>query len=134
VAGRSLDCASCWGGWSERTCPRSATASRSVAVDRTLNLQIDKRTLHWAITSPNPCVVWYSPIHRRLFAVNWFSQKSRYRLITTQVRQDLKLSELKGHRTGSMRACPHPRTTAFRLLSFLTFHRVVKWQLIQVKI
>jgi len=34
VAGRSVNCASCWGGWGERSCPRYVTAIYSVAVDR----------------------------------------------------------------------------------------------------
>ena len=34
AAGRSLNCASCQGGWDERSCPRSAMAMHSVAVNR----------------------------------------------------------------------------------------------------
>jgi len=39
ATGRSLKFASFRGGWSERSCPRSATANHSVAVDRTRNLR-----------------------------------------------------------------------------------------------
>jgi len=35
-----LNCTSCRRGWSERSCPRSATAIHSVAVERTPNLPI----------------------------------------------------------------------------------------------
>jgi len=38
AAGRSLNCASCWGSWGERSCPGSATAIHSVVVDRTPKL------------------------------------------------------------------------------------------------
>jgi len=35
-------------GWGERSCPRSTTAIHSVAVDRSLNFPIERRTLyHW---------------------------------------------------------------------------------------
>jgi len=38
------------GGWGERSCPRSATTIRSVAVDRAPNLPIGRWTFyHWAI-------------------------------------------------------------------------------------
>jgi len=50
AAGRSLNSASCRGGWGDRSCPRSATVIHSVAVDRTPNLPIGRRTLnHCAI-------------------------------------------------------------------------------------
>jgi len=53
AAGQSLNCASCWGDWGERSCPRSATAIHSVAVDRTPNLPIRRRTLTYIVaTSP----------------------------------------------------------------------------------
>jgi len=45
AAGRSLKCASCRGGWGERSCPRSVTAIHSVAADRPPNLPIGRRTL-----------------------------------------------------------------------------------------
>jgi len=45
ATGRSLICASWRGGWGECSCPRSATAIHSVAVDRTPNLPIERRTL-----------------------------------------------------------------------------------------
>ena len=52
AAGRTLEFASCRGVWGERFCPRSATAIHSVAVDRTPNLSIGRRTLyHWAIAA-----------------------------------------------------------------------------------
>jgi len=35
AAGRSLNCASCRGGWGERSCPRSATAIHSMAGSNT---------------------------------------------------------------------------------------------------
>ena len=39
------------GDWGERSCPRSATAIHSVAVNRTHNLPTGRRTLyHWATT------------------------------------------------------------------------------------
>ena len=54
MAGWSLNCASWQDGWGEHSCPRSATAIDSVAVDRTPNLPIERRTLfHWAIAAPN---------------------------------------------------------------------------------
>jgi len=40
AAGRSLRSASCRGGWGERSCPSSATAFWSVAVDRTPTFQL----------------------------------------------------------------------------------------------
>ena len=46
AAGRSLDWASSRGGWDERSCPRSATAIHSVAVDRTPDLPIWRWTLN----------------------------------------------------------------------------------------
>jgi len=53
AAGRSLNCASFWGSWGERSCPRSGTAIHSVTVDRPPNLPIERRTLyHWAIAAP----------------------------------------------------------------------------------
>jgi len=53
AAGRSLNCASCRVGWGERSCPRSVTTIHSVAVDRTPNFSIERRTLyHWATATP----------------------------------------------------------------------------------
>jgi len=53
TAGRSLNCASCRGGWGKRSCPKSATAIHSVAVDRPSNFPIERRTLyHWATATP----------------------------------------------------------------------------------
>ena len=52
AAGRNLNCASCRGGWGERSCPRNA-AIHPVAVDRTPNLPVERRTLyHWAMPPP----------------------------------------------------------------------------------
>jgi len=60
AAGRSLNCASCRGGWGERSCPSSATAIHSVAVDRTTNLPIERLTLdHWAIVAPSSFLTRY---------------------------------------------------------------------------
>jgi len=54
TSAKSLNNPSCRVGWSERSCPRSATAIPSVAVDRTPNLPIGRRTLyHWA-NRPSP--------------------------------------------------------------------------------
>ena len=51
-AGRSLDGASCRDDWDEGSCPRSATATPQVAVDRTTKLSIERQTLyHWAIAA-----------------------------------------------------------------------------------
>jgi len=53
AAGRSLNCAPCRDSWCEHSCPRSAMAIHSVAVDRTSNLPVGKQTLyHWAICRP----------------------------------------------------------------------------------
>jgi len=46
TAGRSLIFASCRGSCGELDCLRSATAIHSVAVERPLNLLIEKRTLY----------------------------------------------------------------------------------------
>jgi len=41
------------GSWSERSCPRSATALHSVSVNWTHNLPVLRRKLHhWAIATP----------------------------------------------------------------------------------
>jgi len=54
AAGRSLNCASCRGGWGERSSLRSATTNHSIVVDRTPNLRIERRTLyHSAIAAPS---------------------------------------------------------------------------------
>ena len=43
----------CQGGWGEHSCPRSATASHSMVVDRTPILPIERRILyHWANCCP----------------------------------------------------------------------------------
>jgi len=52
AASRGLNCASCRGGWVERSCPRSATTIHSAAVDRSPNLPLEGRTLYyWAIAA-----------------------------------------------------------------------------------
>jgi len=45
AAGRSLKRVSCRGGWNKRPCPWNSRAIYSLAVDRTLNLSIERRTL-----------------------------------------------------------------------------------------
>jgi len=58
AVGRSLKFAHCRDDWGERSCPRSATAISSVAMDRKPNLPIGRRTLyHWAISSPNSVIL-----------------------------------------------------------------------------
>jgi len=49
AVGKSLNFASCRGGWGERSCPRNVT---TVAVDRRANLPIERRTIHqWVIAA-----------------------------------------------------------------------------------
>jgi len=94
AAGGSLNCDCCWGCWGERSRPRSVTAIHSLALDRTPNLPIGRRTLyHKAIAAPRllwqvhcavkifndpitfPCcdidflklVVWLQPMSSRSF-------------------------------------------------------------------
>jgi len=58
IGGR-LIIAFCRGGWGERSCPRSATAIHSVAMDRTLHLPIERRTLyHRTNRRPRVNVQW----------------------------------------------------------------------------
>jgi len=47
AAGRSLNSASFWGRWGERTCPRCVAAIHSVALGRTPNLSNERRL--WTI-------------------------------------------------------------------------------------
>ena len=50
VAGLSLKFASCWSGWGERYCPKSATAIHLVARGSNTNLSIERQTLYqWAM-------------------------------------------------------------------------------------
>ena len=68
--GRSLNCASCQGDWSERSCPRSASAIPSVVVDQTPNLPIERRTLHpWAIAAQVLVKLWAA--FPRMESVAW---------------------------------------------------------------
>ena len=46
MAGRNPKFASCPGGWGERLCPRSVMPNHSVAVDRTPNLPVGRRTTY----------------------------------------------------------------------------------------
>jgi len=56
AAGQRLQHASYRGSWGERCGPRSVTAIYSVAVDRTPNFPIKRRTLHhWSITATPKC-------------------------------------------------------------------------------
>jgi len=80
AAGRSPKCASCQGGWGERSCPRSATAIHSVAADRTANLPIGRRTLKplcycSVVFGWFRVLVWYTEIHIRIhFIYKLFSE------------------------------------------------------------
>ena len=62
AAGRSLNFASCWGGWGERSCTRNVTAMYSTAVARTPNFPVERRTFTTELSSPHS--LW---LMRRLF-------------------------------------------------------------------
>jgi len=109
--------------WGERSCPRSATAIHSVAVDRTPNLPIERRKLyHWA----NRCPVLYSfeVYIRRVFGANvlftciaeaiWWNlalSTSLFRLnfkVWAQFRMNKELKCIK---------CNHTRHTEYRAVA-----------------
>jgi len=74
AAGLSLNCASYWGGWGERSCPRSVTAIHSVALDRTPNLPFGRRTLnHWTICISPKRLCWKNTFlrQRKSFETPW---------------------------------------------------------------
>ena len=78
AAVRSLNNAICQGVCGERSCPRSATASHSVAVDRTLSLN-----LPWTVKVPKNATFKWMHFPSKFFYAFWFCILSYFKLFAT---------------------------------------------------
>ena len=124
VTDRSLNCASCRGGWGEHSCPRSATAIHSMTVDRTPNLPIERQTLyHWAIAAPQHCWWTQSSVLKRT-AHNLFTAAPPCPTVApaslAAVQSVVSLS------IGQWRSCIHTLVCTWVLTAFLTDSSVLQ--------